>query len=104
MNVHFMDQWKATRNLTVNFGLRYDRTFIPPYGKQAGIPAGIETGNYDLQRGVICVLQVLPPTCIQRGSAPCIPGDGNLPAERRSGSAWQAGTGYNRRILDRVSD
>jgi len=33
MGFYFQDSWKATPRLTVNLGLRYDRTFIPPYGK-----------------------------------------------------------------------
>ncbi|MCI0423152.1 MAG: hypothetical protein L0312_28665 [Acidobacteria bacterium] len=32
MGFYFMDSWKATSKLTVNLGLRYDRTFQPPYG------------------------------------------------------------------------
>ena len=77
MGIYFSDQWKATRNLTINMGLRYDRTFIPPYGKQIDIPGGKETGNYNLQTGTY-IVQTLPPACSARGHAPCIPG-GNLP-------------------------
>jgi hypothetical protein len=78
MGFYFSDQWKVTNRLTLNIGLRYDRTFIPPYGKKADIPGGTETGNYDFSRGVYLV-QVLPPACSVRGHAPCIPGDGKLP-------------------------
>ena len=35
MGFYFQDSWKATPALTVNLGLRYDRTFIPPYGKES---------------------------------------------------------------------
>ena len=73
MGIYFSDQWKATRNLTVNMGLRYDRTFIPPYGKQIDIPGGKETGNYNLQTGTY-IVQTLPPPCEVRGHSPCIPG------------------------------
>lgn len=78
---YFHDQWKVTPKLTVNLGLRYDRTFIPPYGKEGteGENGGIETGAYDLNRGVY-LIQKLPPTCAERGHAPCIPDPtGKLP-------------------------
>jgi outer membrane receptor protein involved in Fe transport len=80
MGVYFQDQWKATPRLTVNLGLRYDRTFQPPYGTNAtiGQNGGIETGEYDLSNGTY-IIQKLPPSCNSRGYAPCIPGDGTLP-------------------------
>src|SRR5262249_36980414 len=31
MGFYFQDSWKASQRLPVNLGLRYDRTFIPPY-------------------------------------------------------------------------
>jgi hypothetical protein len=77
MSYFFTDQWKATSRLTLNLGIRYDRTFIPAYGRQVDVPGGIETGNFDFNRGVY-VVQVLPPSCAERGHAPCIPG-GKLP-------------------------
>jgi outer membrane receptor protein involved in Fe transport len=72
---YFMDSWKATSRLTVNLGLRYDRTYQPPYGRDdsRGVNGGIETGAYDLQRGKY-ILQVPVPFCSARGKAPCIPG------------------------------
>jgi hypothetical protein len=77
---YFQDSWKATDRLTINLGFRYDRTFIPPYGADGseGENGGIETGAYDLQRGVY-ILQKQVPLCRDRGRAPCIPGNG-LPA------------------------
>ncbi len=80
MGFYFMDSWKATSKLTVNLGLRYDRTFQPPYGNNdsRGENGGIETGAYDLQRGKY-IIQVPVPFCSQRGRAPCIPGTA-LPA------------------------
>jgi outer membrane receptor protein involved in Fe transport len=81
MGFYFQDQWKATPKLTVNLGLRYDRTFIPPYGKEStiGENGGIETGALDLINGVY-ILQKVPPTCAERGFAPCIPDpSGKLP-------------------------
>jgi len=81
MSLYIQDSWKATSKLAFNFGLRYDRTFIPPYGTNAtiGQQGGIETGDIDFSNGTY-VIQKLPPPCTVRGFAPCIPGDGTLPA------------------------
>ena len=81
MSFYVQDAWKATPKLTVNVGLRYDRTFQPPYGlpSTVGQNGGIETGEVNFNNGTY-VLQQLPPSCKDRGFAPCIPGDGTLPA------------------------
>ncbi len=81
MSFYAQDSYKATQKLTLNFGLRYDYTFIPPYGttKTIGKNGGIETGDMDFSNGTY-VLQKVPPPCSVRGFAPCIPGDGTLPA------------------------
>jgi hypothetical protein len=80
MSWYFQDSWKATSRLTVNIGLRYDRTFIPPYGKESSVGenGGIETGDMNFNNGTY-VLQKVPPPCSERGRAPCLPGDGSLP-------------------------
>jgi len=80
MGFYFQDSWKATPKLTVNLGLRYDRTFIPPYGKEdtVGQNGGIEAGSINFNDGTY-VVQKLPPSCTDRGHAPCIPGNGQLP-------------------------
>jgi len=77
---YFQDSWKATSKLTVNLGLRYDRTFIPPYGREdtVGQNGGIEAGSVNFNNGTY-IVQKLPPPCTERGHAPCIPGDGKLP-------------------------
>ena len=79
-SVFAQDSWKATPKLTLNFGLRYDATFIPPYGTNAtiGEQGGIETGDTDFTNGTY-IVQKLPPACSVRGHAPCIPGNGTLP-------------------------
>jgi hypothetical protein len=81
LSAFLQDSWKATPKLTINYGLRYDYPFIPPYGKYStiGEQGGIETGDMDFATGTY-VLQKLPPPCSVRGHAPCIPGDGTLPA------------------------
>jgi hypothetical protein len=81
MDFFLQDSWKATSRLTVNIGLRYDYSFLPAYGTSAtvGQQGGIETGDMNFANGTY-VLQDVPPTCASRGFAPCIPGDGTLPA------------------------
>lgn len=81
MSFYAQDSWKFTPKLTVNIGLRYDRTFQPPYGKEdtVGQNGGIETGAINFNDGNYYV-QKLPPACTDRKAAPCIPGDGKLPA------------------------
>jgi hypothetical protein len=68
------DSWKATPHLTLNYGLRYDLTLIPPYGTAdtIGEQGGIETGDINFKDGTY-VLQHVPPPCSVRGAAPCIP-------------------------------
>jgi hypothetical protein len=75
MSFYVQDSWKVSSRLTANYGLRYDRTFIPAYGKEdtVGQPGGIETGDYDLNNGTY-ILQVAPPLCSVRLHAPCLPG------------------------------
>jgi outer membrane receptor protein involved in Fe transport len=72
---YFQDQWKATPKLTVNLGLRYDRTYRPPYGRPED--NNMEVGSLDLNRGVY-VLQVPSPSCEERGEQPCIPTPGGV--------------------------
>jgi hypothetical protein len=73
------DTWRATPHLTLNFGLRYDVTFIPPYGTngQLGQQGGPETGDMDFSNGTY-IVQKVPGACSALGKAPCIPG-GVLP-------------------------
>jgi len=73
---YFQDQWKAARRLTVNIGLRYDATFVPPYGREDD--GNLFVGSTDFNRGVYW-LQRPPPPCSQTGAAPCLPSDGALP-------------------------
>jgi Carboxypeptidase regulatory-like domain len=70
----FQDSWKASSKLTVNYGVRYDLSVMPPYGTvdTIGQQGGIETGDFDFSNGTY-VLQFPPPPCTVRGAAPCIP-------------------------------
>ena len=71
-----MDQWKATSKLSVNFGLRYDITFMPIYGDNKN--ANNFVGDMNFRDGTY-ILARNAPSCAQTNAAPCIPG-GTLPA------------------------
>ena len=70
MGFYFQDGWKATSKLTINLGLRYDRTFTPSAGTEA--QNNNKMGDMDFQRGIY-ILQAVAPPCSTVGHFPCIP-------------------------------
>ncbi|MBI4908295.1 MAG: TonB-dependent receptor [Acidobacteria bacterium] len=70
MGFYFQDSWKASSNLTINLGLRYDRTFTPAAGTEKYNNNKI--GDMDYQTGTY-ILQATAPPCSQVGKYPCIP-------------------------------
>lgn len=82
-SAYLQDSWKVTPRLTLNYGIRYDRSVIPAYGTQAsvGLQGSIETGDFDFNTGDY-IIQQLPPLCSVRGHAPCLP-SAVLPAHVR---------------------
>ena len=71
MGAYVEDQFKVTPTLTINAGLRYDLTFLPPFGLASDKTEDV--GNLNLNNGTY-VLQFDPGPCTTNVTAPCIPG------------------------------
>ena len=79
-SIYLQDSWRVLPKLTLNYGIRYDRSVWPQYGTDGsiGTQGSIETGDFDFNTGQY-ILQVAPPLCTVRLHAPCLP-SGTLPA------------------------
>ena len=75
---YIQDQWKVSKRLTLNLGLRYDVTLWPIYGS---LSQGNQfVGDTDLDNGTYIMARI-PPGCSSVSSGPCIPTAGGvLPA------------------------
>lgn len=73
--VYVQDQWKASKKLTVNYGLRWD-IFNPG---QYGTPgtSNYYSGTMDMLNGTF-IIAANPGSCEQQGKAPCIPTPGGV--------------------------
>jgi hypothetical protein len=71
MSIYGEDQWKVTPRLTLNAGIRYDVTYLPPFGLESDKSNAV--GTLDLTNGTY-VLQANPGECTTSQKAPCIPG------------------------------
>lgn len=74
---YFMDSWRATDKLTLNFGLRYDLTLMPIYGSNHFDNNFV--GDLDARHGIYYLQRNAPACDPPAVAAPCIPG-GVLPA------------------------
>lgn len=79
-SIFLQDSWKVNARLTANYGLRYDRGVLPPYGTEANqtINGSIDTGDFDFTDGKY-IVQQLPKLCSVLGHSPCLP-SATLPA------------------------
>ena len=75
---YFQDQWKVTDRLTVNFGARYDVSFLPIYGSDQDGNAPV--GNMDYNTGNYVIQRLAPTSCNSTlSNPPCMPSS-TLPA------------------------
>ncbi|HEV2498291.1 MAG TPA: carboxypeptidase regulatory-like domain-containing protein [Terriglobia bacterium] len=76
---YFQDQWRPSRKLTVNIGVRYDLPILPIYGSSKGAsdPNNL-VGDLDLNNGTY-IMEYNTPFCSTSGKPPCVPGSA-LPA------------------------
>ena len=73
--------WKTTPRLTINMGLRYDRTFIPTAGTDKD--NNNYCGNRDYNRGVYVIQRMAPPCSVAK-RPPLHSGAGGSPGKLAS--------------------
>jgi len=82
---YFQDQWKASRNLTVNLGVRYEIGGWPKYGQASNGTNAI--GELNMANGTY-ILQDPEPSCASTGVAPCIPAGAQHILVSPNGRLW----------------
>jgi len=82
---YFQDQWKATHNLTVNLGVRYEIGGWPKYGEASNGTNAI--GELNMSNGTY-ILQDPEPSCASTGAAPCIPAGAQHIVVSPNGRLW----------------
>ena len=105
------DSWKITSKATLNFGVRLDRTVLPQFGNRE--ENTVEFGNIDYNEGIYWITAA-PPTCAEKGFAPCLPDPAGALPDRvqvaRNGYvqepwplSWQPRVGFAYRLDDRTA-
>ena len=105
------DSWKASQKLTINLGLRMDKTFLPQFGNVE--ENTLHFGNIDYNTGIYW-LTAAPEPCAARRIAPCLPDPGGaLPDDVRVSPngrvqdpwpiSWQPRLGFAYRLNERTA-
>jgi outer membrane receptor protein involved in Fe transport len=111
VGAYAQDSWRITPQLTLNIGLRFDYTMIPPIGIRS--ENTIYMGDLDMLTGTYFV-QAIPGPCATLGKAPCIPtADGSLPAhvqlapggvlQHNYGANWQPRLGIAYKLSQKTA-
>ena len=82
---YFHDQWKASKDLTVNIGVRYEIGAWPKYGQASNGTNAI--GELNMANGTY-ILQDAEPSCATANAAPCIPAGAQHIVVSPNGRLW----------------
>ena len=85
MGAYFQDQWKASKDLTVNIGVRYEIGAWPKYGEASNGTNAI--GELNMANGTY-ILQDPEPSCTTTNAAPCIPAGAQHIVVSPNGRLW----------------